>query len=231
MNLTCFGDLKKTLSTRNEKVTDALAAYHREAERIRNRYAPEIAVQELERAKLGAREKVVTANKEAHSAAQQSLDVLRADLEGSAMAAADPALLARLQTAKAFDMKLGRLELEGMAKAASGDSVATGALAAVAKQSGYLLDFTPLSALEGDLDKLDRAFPEDCSMYAGEYVQEGLDCLPDYTYHGVFYGRPTAVQIATAGASAASTMKDLNEIHDRWMNRKEYTLTPIVMPI
>lgn len=213
-----FSDLKSTLETRNSAITRALEHYKVEAARIRARYSEAVAADELGKLEAATRSQIEDADKTAHDAAERTVERLRKVLSDHIGGDVDTGLLAKLQAAQTFGLKLTRSEVEALAEKAGGDPVALACLAQVAEKGGYQLDFTTVETLERDLKTISSMFRDPSHYTPDGLFSEGMRCHPDRMYQGINYGRPDATYLSMQMKPNKDAPGKLDEMSDRWSN-------------
>lgn len=212
-----FSDLKNILEHRNEKISSELSRCRTEAARIASRYSEAVAGEELSKLERDARTAIQDIDQTAHDKALETVERLRGQLAEYITSDTDPGLLAQLQTAKLFGLKLTNSELSAMAAKANGDPVAMACLAQLADQSGFAFDFTTAANLEGDLKKIMSLFAVP-SLYAPDgFSSEALRYSPDEMRYGV-PRRPDIVSLTVRMKSYQDAPAQLDEMAERWSN-------------
>lgn len=218
-----FSDLKSALEQRNAKIKELLERYRAEAGRISARYSEAVAAVELKKLENSTRAAIADADQSAHDVAEKVIEHLQAALMEYITGGADPALLAQLQAAKAFDLKISHAEVEAMAKGNS-DPITLACLAQVAKSSGFELTYTTTKELEADLTTIMSVFNTPSLYTPDDLLSEALICHPNRMYQNVDYGRPDALSISTRAVSHMTAPARLDEMADRWSNPGAVTI-------
>lgn len=219
-----FDRLKKLLEERNIAIKSGLEAYKTEAEKINARYSPEVAAGMVTELETKTRQAILDADQTAHDQAESIVGKLRAELTERTTGEVNQSVLAKLQAAQMFNLKLSRSEIEGMALSANGDGITLACLAKIAETSGFELTFTGVNDLEKDLAHIAGIFSTP-SLYAPNgLIQEALKLSPNRQYNGIDYGRPDAVALSVGTAKATSAVHELEDMSARWSDGAGYRL-------
>lgn len=219
-----FDQLKKLLEDRNTAITTSLQNYKTEVEKINARYSPEVAAGMLGELETNTRQAIIDADQTAHDQAFDVAKKLRFELADRATGEVNQGILAKLQAAQAFGLKLSRSEIEGMAASANGDGITLACLAKIAEASGLELTFTGVNELEKDVAHVESIFTTP-SLYAPDgLVQEALKFSPNRQFNGIDYGRPDAVALSVGTAKATSAVHELDDMATRWNDSVGYKL-------
>lgn len=222
-----FSELKNALERRNSTIRTALENYRTQAARITARYSEAVAAEELAKAQTTARVTIEAADESAHDAAERVVAILQGKLSEHIAADADAGLLAKLQAAQSFGLKLTRSEVEAMAKKANGDPVVLACLEQVAKTSGYSLTYTSMKQMEDDLKKIMSLFNTPSFYTDEEYFHEAMICHPNRRHNGVDFGRPDATAITIGMGLGKAAPRDLEQIAERWNDANAVTIKQI----
>lgn len=219
-----FDRLKKLLEDRNAAIKTGLEGYKTESEKINARYSPEVSAGMLTDLETKTRQAILDADQAAHDQAADIVGKLKAALAEHTAGEVNQNVLAKLQAAYTFGLKLSRSEIESMAKCASGDSIILSCLAKVAEPSGFELTFTAVNELEKDVAHVESIFSTP-SLYAPEgLVQEALKFSPNRQFNGIDYGRPDAVALSIGTAKATTAVHELDDMSARWNDSAGYQL-------
>lgn len=219
-----FDQLKKMLEDRNTAIKNSLQNYKGESERINSRYSPEVSAGMLTDLDAKSRQTILDADQAAHDQAADIVEKLKAALAEHTAGEVNQNLLAKLQAAHTFGLKLSRSEIESMAKCADGDGVTLACLAKIAETSGFELTFTAVNELEKDLAHIGGIFSTP-SLYAPDGLfQYALQLSPNRQFNGVDYGRPDGVALSVGTAKATSAVHELDDMSKRWSDGTGYQL-------
>lgn len=212
-----FSDLKNILEHRNEEISSELSRCRTEAARIASRYSEAVAGEELDKLERDARANILSIDQKAHDKAERIVERLREKLAEHITSDTAPGLLAQLQTAKLFGLKLTGSELSAMAAKSKGDPVAMACLAQLADQSGFSFDFTTAADLEGDLKKIMSLFAVPSLFAPDGLMNEALRYAPDEMRYGV-PRRPDIVSMTARLKGNEVAPAQLDAMAERWNN-------------
>lgn len=217
-----FDQLKKLLEERNNAIKNGLETYKIEAEKINARYSQEVAAGMVVDLEAKTRQAIIDADQTAHDEAAYIARKLKAELADRTTGEVNQSVLAKLQAAQAFGLKLSRSEIEGMAASANGDSITLSCLSRIAEASGFDLTFTGFAELESDVAHIESIFSTP-SLYAPDgLVQEALKFSPNRQFNGINYGRPDAVALSVGTAKATKAVQELDDMSKRWSDGTGY---------
>lgn len=222
-----FSDLKSTLENRNTKITEVLKYYQEQSSRIKARYSETVAAEKLAQLETDARATILRHDTEAHDKAEKIVARLKEALAEHITTSADPALLAQIQAAKSFELKLTYSEIEAMGTKAGGNPVTLACLAQIADQGGFELTFTTTEQLEKDLISIMSTFSVPSFYTPEEYFHEGLICHPNRIHQGIDYGRPDTTAITMGMGLGNVAPRNLEQISERWNDASAVTIKQI----
>lgn len=219
-----FDQLKKLLEDRNTAIRTSLETYKAEAARVNERYSQEVAAGMIANLEAKTRQAIIDADQTAHDEAAYIARKLQAELADRTTGEVNQSVLAKLQAAQAFGLKLSRSEIEGMAASANGDSITLSCLSKIAEASGFDLTFTGFAELENDVAHIESIFSTP-SLYAPDgLVQEALKFSPNRQFNGVDCGRPDAIALSIGTAKATKAVQELDDMSKRWSDGAGYQL-------
>lgn len=210
-----FNRLLSVQSERNAEITRIFRDFRAESERIAGRYSERIAAEKSAELASTSRAAIEAAHARAGERAQVAVRELKEEFRKFLLTPPDEALMNLIRTARDFDVKLSRSELESFADAAQGNLFVLRCLAEVAAQSGYRLDFVGADDFTQDLEAVERAFRPSAWCPDG-FGNEALAVLPNVVWRGVDQGRPDGIRIATARAAAEGARRNLEQGRERW---------------
>lgn len=222
-----FSDLKSTLENRNSKITEVLAYCQKETARINGRYSEAVAAEKLAQLETDAQSTILRHDTEARDKAERIVERLKEALAEHITTSTDTGLLAQLQSAKSFGLKLTHSEIEAMGTKAGGDPVTLACLAQIADQAGFELTFTTTAQLEKDLTSIMAMFPVPSFYTPDEYFHEALTCHPNRRYNGTDWGRPDTTVITVGMGLGKAVPRDLEQIAARWSDASAVTIKQI----
>lgn len=224
--------VESVLARHKSAVKDALHAYREVVELCDTAYSPNFAAQKRAEAKREAAGRIAQADREMHDSIMSYARDMRRDMYGAIVE--PPSVRFRETIAYWKDSKLTEIEIRALAEQAAGSYCAQRILQNLARNSGFSIAAPDASAIEKDIQKIERAarIP---SMYApGEYHAEALEVLGEKPWFrddgsvAYYSGKPDALYLTLTAKAFENLARDMSgPMLERWKGVQPIVIEPL----